>query len=77
MRADAQHGILDHDFVDSQASWTVYARLIRNGSGAEFMITFFQPPGFDDDFFDSQIKLVDVELAQLKRILEAPPAARR
>jgi hypothetical protein len=71
MRADARHGILDHDFVDPQASWTVPARVIANGGGAEFMITFFQPPGFTDDFFDEQIKLVDIELAKLKELLEA------
>jgi hypothetical protein len=34
------------------------------------MITFFQPPGFTDAFFDGQIKLVDIELARLKEILE-------
>jgi Polyketide cyclase / dehydrase and lipid transport len=71
MRADARHGILDHDFVDPQASWTVPARVIANGGGAEFMITFFQPPGFTDDFFDEQIKLVDIELTKLKELLEA------
>jgi hypothetical protein len=71
MRADASHGILDHDFLDPQASWTVYSRIIPNGSGAEFMITFFQPPAFSDEFFDEQIKLVDKELAKLKEILEA------
>lgn len=71
MRADANHFILDHDFVDPQASWTVPARIVRNGDGAEFMITFFQPPGFADDFFDEQIKLVDIELAKLKELLEA------
>jgi hypothetical protein len=73
MRADAHHGILDHDFVDPQASWTVPARVIANGSGAEFMITFFQPPGFTDEFFDEQIKLVDIELTKLREILEAMP----
>jgi hypothetical protein len=73
MRADARHGILDHDFVDRQASWTVPARVIANGGGAEFMITFFQPPSFADAFFDEQIKLVDIELAKLKEILEAAP----
>ena len=72
MRADARQRILGHDFVDPQASWTVPARIVANGAGAEFMITFFQPPGFSDDFFDEQIKLVDIELAKLKEILEAP-----
>lgn len=71
IRPDASHGILDHDFVDPEASWTVPARVIANGSGAEFMITFFQPPGFTDAFFDKQIKLVDTELAKLKELLEA------
>jgi hypothetical protein len=70
MRADVHHFILDHDFVDSQASWTVPARVIPNGGGAEFMITFFQPPSFTDGFFDEQIELVDYELAKLKELLE-------
>lgn len=39
--------------------WTVPARVVRNGDGAEFMITFFQPPGFTDAFFDEQIALVE------------------
>ena len=71
IRADARHGILDHDFADPQASWTVPARVVPNGGGAEFMITFFQPPAFSDAFFDEQIKLVDVELDTLKQLLEA------
>lgn len=71
IRAEAKSGILDHDFVDPQASWTVPARVVPNGGGAEFMMTFFQPPGFSDAFFDEQIKLVDIELAKLKALLEA------
>lgn len=71
MRADERHGILDHDFVDPQAGWTVPARIIANGGGAEFMITFLQPPGFTDTFFEEQIDLVDIELMKLKEILEA------
>lgn len=70
MRAERRHGILDHDFHDPQAAWTVYARVIPNGTGAEFMMTFFQPQSFTDSFFDEQIKLVDVELEKLKEILE-------
>lgn len=71
IRAEANSGILDHDFVDPQASWTVPARVVPNGDGTEFMMTFFQPPSFDDAFFDEQIKLVDRELATLKEVLEA------
>lgn len=70
LRGDAEHGILDHDVVDDQASWSVPARVVPNGSGAEFMMTFFQPPSFTDAFFDEQVRLVDQEFLQLKRLLE-------
>ncbi|GGW13098.1 hypothetical protein GCM10018980_76260 [Streptomyces capoamus] len=72
LRADARYGILDHDYLDDTASWSVPARVVANDTGSEFMITFFQPPAFTDAFFDEQVALVDTELATLKRILETP-----
>jgi hypothetical protein len=39
------------------------------------MMTFFQPASFTDEFFDQQIKLVDIELAELKHILERGTSA--
>lgn len=63
-------GILDHDFVGPDASWTVPARVVANGAGSTFMMTFFQPPVFTDEVFDAQMKLLDVELATLKELLE-------
>jgi hypothetical protein len=71
IRADAFTGLLDHDFRDPQASWTVPARVVPNGRGAEFFITFFQPGALDDAEFDRQTALVDTELATLKRVLES------
>lgn len=71
IRPQEQLGILDHDFVAPDAKWTVPARVVPNGTGAVFMITFFQPPMFTDDFFDQQIALIDTELAKLKEILES------
>ncbi|MFF4367714.1 hypothetical protein [Streptomyces sp. NPDC001594] len=71
IRGDAALGVLDHDYVDAEAAWRVPARVVPNGEGAEFMITFFQPPGFTDASFDEQTALVDTELAELKRVLEA------
>jgi hypothetical protein len=44
--------------------------VVPNGPGTEFVMTFFQPEAFTDEFFDNQIKLVDVELSELKRLLE-------
>lgn len=73
LRPNAEFGILDHDFHAADASWTVPARVVPNGSGCVFMITFFQPPAFTRQFFDDQISLVDKELAQLKSIMETSP----
>jgi hypothetical protein len=42
------------------------ARVVRNSDGTEFMITFFQPPGFTDAFFDEQVSVVDIEMMKLK-----------
>lgn len=69
LRADAEFGILDHDYLDDTATWRVRPRR-RHGDGAEFLITFYQPPGFSDQFFDEQIALVDTELSTLKSLLE-------
>jgi hypothetical protein len=73
IRADAPTGLLDHDFRDPQASWTVPAWVVPNGRGAEFLITFFQPAVLDDDKFDRRAGLIDTELAKLKDILESQP----
>lgn len=70
MRGNAELGVLDHDYLDDTASWRVPARVVPNGDGAEFMITFFRPPAFTDEFFREQVALVDKELATLKEILE-------
>ncbi len=71
IRPDAATGLLDHDFHAPDASWTVPARVVPNGDGSEFLLTFFQPPTFGDDFFKQQISLVDSELAKLKQIMES------
>jgi hypothetical protein len=71
IRPNVEFGILDHDFIAPDASWTVPARVVPNGSGCEFMITFSQPPAFTREFFEEQAALVDKELAQLKSLMEA------
>jgi hypothetical protein len=58
IRAMQEYGILDHDFEAPDASWSVPARVVPNGNGSEFMITFFQPPHFTGAFFDEQVSLV-------------------
>lgn len=63
-------GILDHLWKDPQSSWTVPARVVPNGDGSTFLMTFFQPPVLDDKAFDAAAREVDTELARLKEILE-------
>lgn len=75
IRPDASLGLLDHDFEAPDAAWTVPARVVANGDGCEFMITFFQPPTFTKEFFEQQIGLVDKELAKLKELMESDSEA--
>jgi hypothetical protein len=71
IRPNAEFGVLDHDFRAPDASWTVPARLVPNGRGCVFMITFFQPATFAREFFEEQAALVDQELVQLKSLMES------
>lgn len=63
-------GVLDHIWKDPQASWTVFARVVPNGEGATFMMTFFQPPILSDEQFDQAMREMDIEMGQLREILE-------
>jgi hypothetical protein len=69
IRADAATGVVDHDYRDADGVWAVPARVVANGRGAEFSMTFFVPLELDDEF-DGQLALVETELATLKRVLE-------
>jgi hypothetical protein len=70
MLSHAAHGILDHVWKDSQASWNVYMRVIPNGDGATLMTTFFQPAQIDENTFSRSMEEMDLEFAKLKEILE-------
>lgn len=64
-----EHGIFDHTWKDAQASWTVPARVVKNGSGATVLMTLFQPPVMTDAQFDAAMKDMDIEMNELKGIL--------
>lgn len=70
MLANKTLGLLDHVWKDPQASWTVPARVVPNGEGCTFMMTFLQPPVMNDAVFDAASREVDVELNKLKELLE-------
>lgn len=63
-------GIFDHTWKDPQASWRVPARVVKNGEGATVMFTLFQPPMMTDEQFDKAMDEMDIEMKQLKNILE-------
>lgn len=70
MASNKPLGLLDHIWKDPQASWTVPARIVANGEGSTFLITFFQPPILSDEAFNAAALEVEIELAKLKEILE-------
>ena len=63
-------GIIDHDWRDPQASWTVPARVVANGDGATVMFTIFQPPVMTELQFDYAMKEMDIEMRKLRELLE-------
>jgi hypothetical protein len=70
MLADKSYGILDHQWKDAHTSWIVPARVIQNGRGSTFTITFFQPTVMSEEIFENLTAEIDIELATLKKILE-------
>lgn len=64
-------GIIDHDWRDPQASWTVPGRIVANGDGVTVMYTIFQPPVMTAEQFDQAMKEMDVEMNKLREILES------
>jgi ketosteroid isomerase-like protein len=63
-------GILDHEWRDPQAHWTVPARIVPNGDGVTVMYTLFQPPVMTDQQFDHAMKDMDIEMNTLRELME-------
>lgn len=68
-------GILDHVWQDPQACWTVYSRVVPNGCGATVTFTLFQPSIMNDAQFDAAMAQMNVEMAELKAVMEAADSA--
>lgn len=66
-------GILDHDFIDAgEGVWRVSARIVPVGlSESVYMITLPKPDPMPADAFEAGMRLMDDELAALKRCIEA------
>jgi hypothetical protein len=66
-----EHGVMDH-FVATAARNEVYIplRVVRNGEGAEVMLTLFRQPDMDDERFSADAKWVVRDLKALKLLIE-------
>jgi hypothetical protein len=67
----ADHGILDHDFIDAQGKWTVAARIVPASSGSVFMMTLEKPPGMPTEMFACGLAELDQELTKLAQLCAA------
>lgn len=65
------YGVMDH-VVDTGAGQEVHVplRVVRNGDGAEVMLTLFRQPDMDDDRFAADIKWINRDLRALKAVVE-------
>jgi hypothetical protein len=65
------YGVMDH-YVDLGTGEEVHVplRVVRNGEGAEVMLTLFRQPGMDDERFAADIKWVNRDLRNLKNEIE-------
>ncbi len=69
-------GILDHEFIDAgEGVWRVSARIVPAGpSESVYMITLPKPDPMPAEAFQAGMRLMDDELAALKRCIESQPA---
>jgi len=68
---NSQHGILDHQFVDNDASWNVPMRVVPNGENSYVVITLFKPEHFSDKLFDERMKEMEKIMENMKQIVES------
>jgi len=66
------YGVMDH-FVDTGDGREVHVplRVVRNGDGAEVMLTLFRQPGMDDEMFARDAKWMTRDLRALKAFVTA------
>jgi len=64
-------GVMDH-FVETGDGGAVHVplRVIRNGEGAEVMLTLFRQPGMDEERFAADARWINRDLKALKALIE-------
>ena len=68
---DNPYGVLDHEVI-LESGVTVHnpMRVVRNGSGSEFIFTLFRQPDMSDEKLAEDSAAVEKDLSTLKEILE-------
>jgi len=65
-----EYGIMDHVFIGGGLEWNVFVRVVPNQSGSTTSWMFMRPNELNDDQFEDQLKIFDVEIDQWKIALE-------
>ena len=69
-KENKEFGILDHQFVDEEATWDVPMRVVPNDQGSELMITLFQSPSFSDELFSQRMDEMQQVMEAIKATME-------
>jgi hypothetical protein len=70
VEADAARGTVDFTFDTPQGPNVLPARVVRHPTGSMFMFTITRAPGMDDQAWSAGRNGLDLELSELKKILE-------
>jgi hypothetical protein len=67
---DNEFGVVDHVVRAPGVEIPVPMRVIPNGTGSELLITVFQTDDMTDEKLAADVKMVERDLATLKKVLE-------
>lgn len=68
----AEHGVLDHVItISPDLQIFVPMRVVPNEKGSEVLFTIFRPPAMTEFRLQQDMALVQADLQQLKRVMEA------
>jgi hypothetical protein len=65
-----QLGILDHQFIDNEATWDVPMRVVANGEDSAVITTLIKPASVSNQSFDERMLELEGILKTMKKIIE-------
>ncbi|HJM79970.1 MAG TPA: hypothetical protein QF656_05500 [Nitrosopumilus sp.] len=64
-------GILDHQYVDEESSWSIPMRVIPSGDFSEVIIILKKPDQLTDFQFDDRVAKINNLVTSMKKLLES------